>query len=576
MTSGNCATTEGRAEIDARRRERTEAIFRALWPASAIVAAVAAQAGGSLADDISGLITLSEKMLNGETPYVDFVEVNPPASILIYLPIVAMARLLGVAPEFLIGLCCFLAIGATLWLCTRALRNTGLIEGAGPIGLAAAIAALAVLPAHVFAQREHIAVIAGLPFFCALIARASGADVEAPVRLLAGLGAGLMMSIKPHFALTILATLPYLVRRIGWRATLGLTELYVGGFVCALYGAAIALFFPAYIERIAPLVLEVYTPLREPWFVLLRDAGFMSWAVMGLYLLAFARSTIGDPLVSIPLLASLGAIIGFLIQAKAWPYQAYPAVALMALALGGALVSEGRDWRRPAFGVACAYLILTAAAFDHSLIRSLYYWASPIAAATVAARLLAERRRQWLAAVSTLSAPAIASIFALAYIWFSHNDGPPRLQVAAAKLGPHPRIVAITQNSGVGHPFVRQIGGIWVQRVASLWITSGALSLLKDSKDPSAVAKLNSYLRLDRDMLVEDIQRNRPEIILISNRSGPFRDWAFADPRVAAELASYRLYADDGETFLYARGDLVAPNQGGEESAQAPKEDGER
>jgi SAM-dependent methyltransferase len=63
----------------------------------------------------------------------------------------------------------------------------------------------------------------------------------------------------------------------------------------------------------------------------------------------------------------------------------------------------------------------------------------------------------------------------------------------------HPRIVAITQNLGVGHPFVRQIGGIWVQRVASLWITSGALSLLKDSKDPPEVAKLNSYLRLDRE-----------------------------------------------------------------------------
>jgi hypothetical protein len=77
-------------------------------------------------------------------------------------------------------------------------------------------------------------------------------------------------------------------------------------------------------------------------------------------------------------------------------------------------------------------------------------------------------------------------------------------------------------------------------------------------------------------MLVEDIQRNRPEIILIGNRSGPFRDWAFADPRVAAELASYRLYADDGETFLYARSDLVAPNQGAEEGAQASKEDGER
>jgi hypothetical protein len=112
---------------------------------------------------------------------------------------------------------------------------------------------------------------------------------------------------------------------------------------------------------------------------------------MGLYLFAFARPRIDAPLVSIPLLASLGPALGFLIQGKAWPYQAYPAVALMALALGLALVGEKRDLRRRALGVACAYPVLTAAAFVHSLTRSPYYSAAPIVAATT--RLLAERRR---------------------------------------------------------------------------------------------------------------------------------------------------------------------------------------
>src|SRR5436305_4316156 len=62
-------------------------------------AAILQQVFGHVNTDNSWLITLCERVLNGATPYVDFIEVNPPASILLYLPWVALARAIGVRPE---------------------------------------------------------------------------------------------------------------------------------------------------------------------------------------------------------------------------------------------------------------------------------------------------------------------------------------------------------------------------------------------------------------------------------------------------------------------------------------------
>ena len=48
------------------------------------------------ATDVSWLITLSEKILDGKTLYVDLIEVNPPASVFLYLPAVMLAQLIEI------------------------------------------------------------------------------------------------------------------------------------------------------------------------------------------------------------------------------------------------------------------------------------------------------------------------------------------------------------------------------------------------------------------------------------------------------------------------------------------------
>jgi len=52
--------------------------------------------------DVSWEITLSEKILDGQRLYVDLIELNPPASTLLYLPAVALARAFGLTPEIVV------------------------------------------------------------------------------------------------------------------------------------------------------------------------------------------------------------------------------------------------------------------------------------------------------------------------------------------------------------------------------------------------------------------------------------------------------------------------------------------
>jgi hypothetical protein len=544
------------------RRADVLAITKALWPVLLICfLALLQQALGSLAADISWLITASEEVLDGKTAYIDILESNPPASILLYIPATVAARLFSGPPEFMVALFCFAGMTASLTLSTIILLRVRLAEKIDLLALGGAAAVLALLPAHVFAQREHIAVIVGLPFFSMVAARVSGAQFSATLRLLAGLGAGVMASIKPHFALMILAVLPYFIWRLGWRAAIASMEFYVAAVVCALYAAAVAAFFPAYVNNVVPLVFAIYLPVRFSWFDMASGFAFASWLTLGVYLIATARGAIGHPLVATPALASCGGMLAYFVQGKGWPYQSYPAIALMAMALVFAMPRGEGALRRFAPGAICLALVLAISLVAPEARLRFGLMVVPTGAVMIIYGVIADcvaRRRGEKAEVSTLTLGFLAAV---TWSWFDHQASPFDFEAKAATLTPHPKVLVVSENLSDGFPFLRRIGGVWAQRTNTLWIASGARWLIAQSRDdPTVIAKMQPYLQLERDMLVEDIRHNRPDIILINNGFEKIRDWTLTDPLVDAALANYRLYARDNssrDVLLYARNDLI-------------------
>ena len=104
-----------------------------------------------------------------------------------------------------------------------------------------------------------------------------------------------------------------------------------------------------------------------------------------------------------------------------------------------------------------------------------------------------------------------------------------------------------------------------------------------ETGDAALARRLRPYVDRDRQMLVEDIARNRPDAILVGRLDTRFHQWAWSDAAITAARADYRLFAaEPGEDFpaeLYVRKDLIGLRatlpgvaDGGENGARAPRE----
>ena len=122
--------------------------------------------------DVSWLLTIGERVLDGQRLYVDVFEVNPPMAVLVYIPGIVIARALELPVEAVIDGLIFTAIFVSLAIVARILKNSSVLPGAtswplAPLGFAV----LAILPMQAFGQREHIAILELLPLFAVFAVR---------------------------------------------------------------------------------------------------------------------------------------------------------------------------------------------------------------------------------------------------------------------------------------------------------------------------------------------------------------------------------------------------------------------
>ena len=97
--------------------------------------------------DVSWLLVVCERMLDGQHLYGDIIEINPPMAAFAYLPGVALARLLDVDPRHVIDAQLLLLAAASLFAVSRILRLSPSLapENLGPLAIWAA-AVVTILP----------------------------------------------------------------------------------------------------------------------------------------------------------------------------------------------------------------------------------------------------------------------------------------------------------------------------------------------------------------------------------------------------------------------------------------------
>jgi hypothetical protein len=529
---------------------------------AALLIAVVVQARVGAIGDVSWMITIAGKWLDGATPYVDFVETNPPAAILLYVAPVALARALGAHPELLVAAWGFAVCGASLAATAAILERARLLGELGPASLGAALVALTLLPGRAFDERDFFIALLALPPLAAVAARASGARLGLGSTLVAGLGMAMVVAIKPPYGLVFAAPAAFLALRQGWRATLWAGEYWVAAGASAVMVGLVAWRFPAYGREIVPTVIAAYLPVRETVVSLIANAAVVGWAALATALALVAGRSLTRPLVAVPALAAAGALAVYFIQGKGWLYQAYPALALLTLALGAALDRRGAPLGGRALAGATALVTALAAAalpvspFVCAVLVTLI--GAGVFLLAGGARLAAETREWRLAELA-----AAAMTGALWVLYCAPPTAPDADFVrAVAALAPHPRLAAIAEGLGIGFPLVRRVDGVWAQRTQGLLFASGARRLIDEHPgDAALAARLQPIIERDAEMVAEDIAHNRPDGVLVNNVNPRFHDWAMHEPALAAALADYTLAtssrAADWPIDLYMRKDSL-------------------
>jgi hypothetical protein len=133
---------------------------------------------------------------------------------------------------------------------------------------------------------------------------------------------------------------------------------------------------------------------------------------------------------------------------------------------------------------------------------------------------------------------------------------PAMVEAIKTLLPPNGRLAAISDNIETMFPAARHTGATWVYHYNSMY-RSGTARWLRDHQPGVApVDYLNQVIADDRAVLVQDIVRYQPDVIIIDNAEIRARE--FAVPAIAAAMAKYEMArtvttATTGEAELWVR-----------------------
>jgi hypothetical protein len=394
---------------------RAAASMTWLLPAVVVVAAILLRVRSLENADVSWLLTLAEKLLDGRR---DFIEVNPPGAIFAYIPAVWLARIAGISPEAASDVLVFLLAGVSLGSASLILGPRYADLRSAPLVTAGAVAVLLVLPSYTFGEREHLGVLLILPWAAAIVARGEGRTPGTSLLVVAGLACAACVVVKPHFILTIgilSCALAWRVRSVGALFTL---ENCIAASLLAVYGAVLWTEFPEFFSQTMPLVTAVYVPNRLDLPTMLFAPVSILWvSIIAVVTGAAARRRSGA-LVGVLLMMSVVGYLSFLLQGKGWSYQSYPAMSFAFLALVVQLGREHETGRSRGLGTGLLNLLLVVGFFCVSLV-----WFN------------VQYPRDTRAIVETIE-----------------------------RIAPRPTIAMIGGDMSVGFPITRLVQGTWVQR----------------------------------------------------------------------------------------------------------------
>jgi hypothetical protein len=478
--------------------------------------------------DAAALLHFAQRWLAGERLYVDLIDVNPPLVFVLNLVPAVIARITPIGAPTALMLCVLAWIAFGFVLSWRLLRVApGPVGGIHryifpPLFLFLMIA----YPGPEFGQREHLMVVAALPYLLLAQARIEGRDASRALILATTIFAALAFALKPHFLLIPLLVEAFVISARGLRRGLRDPVPWILALVFLFYAAFVLLVTPAYLRVAVPLAMDKYLNLggRGPWGVLFNSQLTASAAV--LVPLAGAALAMRRPLASLIAIAALAAAVIAMVQGKGWPYHVLPTESFVLL-LGAALLCEFLNAQVPTVHERRSISLMV---FLVTFMLASYY-------------------------VSALTRPTF---------WrqagFQQSQAGQLLQRFGKQAAEGPMLV-LSPGIYPHFPVVNYAKTKMAMRFMSLWPIQGAYEkCLPDGRmfrNPSEMSRGEAFAY---NAVAEDFNRNRPKLVIVDKQPGiPMcagKDFDYLayfrrNPLFEANWHRYRLLAEFDRYWVY-------------------------
>jgi hypothetical protein len=464
-----------------------------------------------LNNDISWQYWVARHLRGGATFYADVQEVNPPLWFWEAVPISALADRLHLATDHLVVMAMMARMVialALLWMILR--TDTGQKPALQVAGLSIALFGLTLFS---FAEREHIMVLAALPYAALIARRRAGHPVDARLALVIGLVAAYGFALKPYFAIVPLALEAWLVLNVGRRWKPFRTETLAIAALAIVYGVGILIFALAYLSHMSPLVVAAYGSFGPPRAQLIVGQSYLLCWVAAAIAVALSGRRLSHQ-VQAAGVATLAFALCYLVQGKGFAYHALP-------------VTIGSVWT--------LWLLLTGGGNLSRAARAAAYLSLFLAGATAA--LMGTFRP------STLGG----------------------LTAQLKQLPPGSSFAVISAHSWEAFPFAEQQRLVWPLRNVHLWTIP---HIAREEARPGAAPSGSPVRRHTLDTLAADLWCLPPAAILVDDpgRSPAlggtgfsYRRFIESDRRIAELLSHYRVADTYGEAQLLVRRGPLAP-----------------
>lgn len=314
-----------------------DTIFTALLPEIFVCLStaflIAALCRKELTHDVAWQLSIANAILSGDHLYTGIVELNPPLWFWMAIPVQRLASLIGISANILL----FIAIGsaAALALITTSRLLVVHSKSCKIKLLVYAAVLLTIMPGADFGQREHLALIAAIPWAALAALRIQQTPVKPLLAITVAVFCAFGFALKHYFVLPLMGLEIWVAFSLRWRWTAFRPENVTLLCMAILYVGALLVITPDFLSDIVPMIRSAYWGYEVPRRALFIGFPQTIWVASTplLIWMSFSRGEGLSAFEKALAISALGFGVAFLVQGKGWPYQAIAVTGCLSLSI---------------------------------------------------------------------------------------------------------------------------------------------------------------------------------------------------------------------------------------------------